>query len=79
MLLDAANSLEVTNLYESDEYKELVTLMHDWYEKGYIQADAATTADNMATLLGAGNAFGTLVNSYPGVRETESTNCGYEL
>ncbi len=79
VLLDAANSLEVTNLYESDEYKELVTLMHDWYEKGYIQADAATTADNMATLLGAGNAFGTLVNSYPGVRETESTNCGYEL
>ena len=33
----------------------------------------------MATLLGAGNAFGTLANSYPGVKETESTNCGYEL
>lgn len=79
VIIDAANSLEVTNLYESEEYKELVTLMHDWYEKGYIQTDASTTADNMATLLGAGNAFGTLANSYPGVRESESVNCGYEL
>lgn len=79
VLMDAAGSMEVTNLYETEEYKELVTLMHEWYTKGYIQTDVATTADNMATLLGAGNAFGTIGKCWPGETETQSASCGYEL
>ncbi len=79
VLLDASNSLTVENLFESDEYKNLVTLMHEWYESGYIQTDAATTSDNMATLLKAGNSFGVIGSAYPGVVEQESMNCGYEL
>ena len=79
VLMDPVNSLEVTNLYESQEYKDYVTLMHQWYESGYIQTDAATTSDNMATLLKAGNSFGVIGRSYPGVVENESVNCGYTL
>lgn len=35
--------LKAVNQYESQEFKDYVTLMHDWYQKGYIQKDAATS------------------------------------
>ncbi len=79
VLLNPVHSAEVTNLYASQTYKEYITIMHDWYVKGYVQSDAATTADNIQTLLSAGNALGVINRSYPGEVETESANCGYEL
>lgn len=35
--------LMAVNQYESQEFKDYVTLMHNWYQKGYIQKDAATS------------------------------------
>lgn len=42
------NSLKVVNQFESDEYKSYVTLMNDWYQKGFIRKDAATLKDVQA-------------------------------
>ena len=33
---------KVVNYYASEEYKNFVTLMHDWYNKGYIAEDVLT-------------------------------------
>lgn len=41
----ADESLQVVNMYETDEYKSLLKLMRDWYQKGYFRKDAATLAD----------------------------------
>ncbi|WP_314584794.1 ABC transporter substrate-binding protein [Paenibacillus terrigena] len=41
-------SLKVVNQFESEEYKSFVTLMRDWYQKGYIRKDAATLKDVQA-------------------------------
>lgn len=79
VLMGKADTLDVVNLFETDEYKELVTLMHQWYEAGYIQTDASTTTENMGTLLSAKNTFGTIGQAAPGDIEEQSTACGYEL
>lgn len=35
--------LTAVNQYETQEFKDYLTLVHSWYKKGYIQKDAATT------------------------------------
>ncbi len=37
------DSSQVINFYETDAFKSGMTKMHEWYLKGYIQKDAATT------------------------------------
>lgn len=79
VIMDAANSTEVVNLFETEEYKNLVELMHEWYAAGYIQTDASTTTENMGALLSTGTSFGAIGFSYPGGAEEQSGICGYEL
>lgn len=79
VIMDAESATDVVNLFETEEYKELVTLMHDWYAAGYLQTDASTTTENMGTLLSTGNAFGVIGYSGPGDVEEQSGICGYEL
>lgn len=79
VILDAENSTEVVNLFETEEYKNLVELMHEWYVAGYVQTDASTTTENMGALLSTGTSFGVIGFSYPGEVEEQSTICGYEL
>lgn len=38
-------SLKVLNIYKTQEYKELISDMSDWYKKGYIQSDANINYD----------------------------------
>jgi putative aldouronate transport system substrate-binding protein len=39
------SDLKVVNQYESEEYKGFITMLHDWYKKGYLRKDAATVKD----------------------------------
>ena len=78
-ILDPANSLKVENVYASDYYKSLVTLMHDWYEKGYIARDAATNTEGYDVLFKADRAFGVICGSKPGFVEQEENKCGKDL
>lgn len=38
-------SLKVVNQFETPEFKSFVTLMRDWYAKGYVRKDVATLKD----------------------------------
>ncbi len=71
VILDPANSLTVENLYASEQYRELVTLMHRWYEEGYIAKDAATSTVGYSELFDSGKAFGCIAGSKPGFVEQE--------
>lgn len=76
------DSSTVVNLFETEEYKQVVTLAREWYEKGYIMQDLATTSLTNIELLGAGNAFAniTLQGSDPdGVAASCSAQTGYPM
>jgi putative aldouronate transport system substrate-binding protein len=72
------NSTTVVNKFETDTYKNVVTMLADWYDKGYIYADAATDTQGHATMMKAGNTFSYLTAIKPGfLAEAESSN-GYK-
>lgn len=44
-VIDKNNPEEIVHFMETEEYREFVYLMRDWYEKGYIAQDIATRTD----------------------------------
>ncbi|MGE5613284.1 MAG: ABC transporter substrate-binding protein [Bacillota bacterium] len=54
------NSGKVVNLYETDLFKNGVKMMRDWYLKGYMQKDVATTPTNFLEMVSSGRAFSCL-------------------
>ena len=54
------NPTQIVNLFETDEYKEMVTVLHDFQEKGYLNKDAATMTDAWTDLLQAEMTFAVL-------------------
>ncbi len=51
------DSLKLVNLYETEEYKDLVYTLRDWYNKGYILKDAATTTESGSVMYNEGKVF----------------------
>ncbi len=51
------DSQKVENLYESDEFKKLIGLTREWYNKGYISKDASTTTTLASEAINSGQAF----------------------
>lgn len=54
------DSGKVVNLYETDIFKNGVKMMREWYLKGYLQKDVATTTSNFMEMIQAGRGFSTL-------------------
>lgn len=74
VLADFAKDTTVVNLYETDQYKDLVTTMYNWMQEGLIQSDAVNTTETGATLMDAGTAFGTFSNLKPYYAEENNPN-----
>ena len=74
VLADMATDTTVVNLYETDQYKNLVTEMYNWMQEGLIQADAVNTTETATTLMDAGTAFGSFVNLKPYYAEENNAN-----
>ncbi len=51
------NSTQVVNYFESQEFKDVTALARDWYNKGYVLKDAATTTSSALELMSAGTGF----------------------
>lgn len=47
----------VVNLFETEEYAKQMQLVREWYEKGYVMQDLATTTLTNIEILSGGNAF----------------------
>ncbi|MFF2090887.1 ABC transporter substrate-binding protein [Paenibacillus sp. NPDC058174] len=73
------NNLKVVNLYETDEYKNLLNLARGWYTKGYIAKDAATSNATSWDRLKSNTGFAFLAAFKPGIVEQETKAAGIEL
>ncbi|WP_276357242.1 ABC transporter substrate-binding protein [Cohnella caldifontis] len=51
------NEGKVRNFYETDIFKNGVNMMRDWYNKGYLQKDAATTTIGFSDMIASGRGF----------------------
>lgn len=79
VLLDGGNSLEVSNLFESDEYLAYCQQMRSWYEAGYISPDTATDTTAVGDLVKAGTLVAYNTGGKPGIKAQESALCGYDM
>lgn len=50
-------STTVVNQYETETYAKVVTMLADWFDKGYIYQDAQTDTQGTAAMMKAGNTF----------------------
>ena len=78
-LMDQTNSTTVENYFASDWYKETATMLHDWYQKGYISKDAGTNTENWRTVCKAGNLFSLFFAYHPGTPVEFQSSTGYEF
>ena len=78
-LLDYGQTLEVENWYASDTYRKYLDINRDWYQKGYILPDAATTKEDQYTLVKTGRIYGYVTTSKPGLEQQEANGCGTEV
>jgi len=73
------NDLKVVNLYETERYEQEVRLMRDWYQKGYILKDAATSKESQYDLVKANRAFAYATASKVGIESQDSANVGMPM
>lgn len=59
----------VINQYDTPEFKELIETMRDWYKKGYLKKDAATSEEYASDKAAA--KFGILMPEYLAIDTTE--------
>ena len=60
------DSLDVVDLYSSDDFKKMSNLARTWYNEGLVMKDAATTTSTSQECLASGNYFGFIASySYP--------------
>lgn len=74
-----SKDMKLVNMYESPKYAQLLTTVRNWYEKGYIQKDAATTKDSAIDLIKAGRAFSYIKQSKPGSDLQASRQTGVSM
>lgn len=53
---------KVVNQYETEEFKQFISKMHEWYKKGYLKSDAATSSEYNADM--AAGKFGVIFPQY---------------
>lgn len=71
------DSTTVVNEFATDTYREAVTMLAEWYDKGYIYKDAATDTQGSGTMMKAGNTFSYVSAIKPGflVEANASNGC----
>ncbi|WP_337102126.1 ABC transporter substrate-binding protein [Paenibacillus sp. YIM B09110] len=73
------NGLQIANLFEAPEYAAQLKRVHNWFEAGYINKDAATTTVVVNGQLKAGRTFSGFYPSSPGQEESLELETGFEL
>lgn len=69
----------VVDLFETEEYMEYCKLVHDWFQKGYINPDVNTIADDVTSQMKSGNYLGSFGDAQPGGTIGMANNIGVEL
>lgn len=71
------DSTTVVNEFATETYRQAVTMLAEWYDKGYIYKDAATDTQGSGTMMKAGNTFSYVSAIKPGflVEANASNGC----
>jgi putative aldouronate transport system substrate-binding protein len=69
----------VGSWFETEDYKTIIERVHDWYEKGYVYKDSATSADTGDTMMANGVTFSFSTMSEYGVEVAKKNATGYDL
>jgi len=78
-LLDPANSLDVSDVYSSDIFKEWCERTYSWNQKGYISADAMTDDTGASARVKSGAYLAMMACSKPGYKTQISGECGRDM
>ena len=76
VLMDPANSLTVSNLYESPEFLEACKMFYEWNQMGYISKDVLTDSNTPQQNMKAGLGMSTLAAYKPGTRMEQTAQLG---
>ena len=79
VLLDPANSLEVSDLYSSEEYMDICKMYYRWNQLGYISSDALTDTSSSYNLVSSGKGMAYACGLKPGIIQQESTSNGRQI
>ncbi|MFA6506199.1 MAG: ABC transporter substrate-binding protein [Treponemataceae bacterium] len=69
----------VINIYETEEYRDLLRRLHRWYRAGLIHPDAATNKTTWFDQMKTGSAFAVITASKPGFDSQQSLLAGREM
>ena len=76
-LCDPINSLEVTNMFEDQQYIDLCKRMYHWnHDLGFFSMDAATTDVSTTVQVKSGSLCAYKTATKPGIKQQESNLCG---
>lgn len=75
VLMDGGKTSEVVNLFATDEYAHLCSVLHDWYVKGYSSKDIQTQTDGFPVLTQNDAAFSTLGQTDFNTSFYQTTTC----
>jgi putative aldouronate transport system substrate-binding protein len=67
------------NIFDSDYYREAMDLSREWFLKGYINKDAATTTESPQSVIAGGAAFAFSGQTNVGAAQTVSQSTGFEM
>ncbi|MCD7955720.1 MAG: ABC transporter substrate-binding protein [Lachnospiraceae bacterium] len=79
VLMNCGESTEVVDLFETDEYAELCSVMSDWYDAGLTSKDIQTVTDSYSTLCAQGVAFSTVTSMDATTAYDMTNSTGYEI
>lgn len=70
---------KIVNLYETEEYRDLVATLHDFSQKGYLNKDAAVLNDGYSQLTGNDMSFADVISQHELIGEEYTPTAGVEL
>lgn len=79
VLGDYGSTLEVVDKYESENYREMIERMHDWYTKGYIYSEIDTSTASGIDLFKTGRFLGFIANWNPSSNNSQSQAMGTDI
>lgn len=79
VLMDPANSLEVTDVWSSQDFMDWCKRFYRFNQAGYLPADCLTSAVGMGAQIGAGTAMSMMSQGKPGYRTQCSNEASMDL
>ena len=78
VLANYGQETTVTNMYESDLFRQFCEIGKTWYDAGYSSQDIAVNTDSGEVKMKAGNTFATVMAHKPNTKQEKKSQTGYD-